>query len=136
MHILIPSALQRFVDLFNRAAYWESHEVLERPWRTGRSDFYKGLILYASAWVHVQRGNPRGIAAQLRKAERQLEAFRPAYLGVDVDALLAHAAVALQTVLEHEGAAWHKWEAVLPAPRLELRAERIRGNEAELAEGE
>ena len=69
------------MELFNQEAFWESHEVLEGPWRETGSDFYHGLILYASAFVHVQRGNPHGIGAQLVKAERFLQEFRPAYLG-------------------------------------------------------
>ena len=28
-----PSALEAFVELFNQEAFWESHEVLEGPWR-------------------------------------------------------------------------------------------------------
>ncbi|HEV2148480.1 MAG TPA: DUF309 domain-containing protein, partial [Longimicrobiaceae bacterium] len=88
----VPAALREFADRFGRGEFWESHEVLEAPWRRGRSGFYKGLILLASAWVHVERGNARGVAAQLRKTERELAPYRPAYLGLDVDALLAHAA--------------------------------------------
>ena len=68
----LPQALHRFLELFNAREYWESHEVLEGPWREWGSDFYQGLILYASAFVHAQRGNPRGIRAQLEKAERKL----------------------------------------------------------------
>jgi hypothetical protein len=91
MNDRIPDALCEFAALFNRGEFWESHEVLETPWRQARSGFLQGLILVASAWVHVRRGNPRGILAQLRKAERRLSPYRPAYQGVDVDALLAHA---------------------------------------------
>ena len=43
----LPQALHRFLELFNAREYWESHEVLEGPWREGGSDFYQGLILYA-----------------------------------------------------------------------------------------
>jgi predicted metal-dependent hydrolase len=130
-----PHSLLRFAELFNRDAFWESHEVLERPWREARSGFYKGLILLASAWVHVQRGNPKGIEAQLRKAVRQLEAYRPAYLGVDVDGVLAHAEAALGAVARYRGAEWHRWESLLPPPRLSLEPARVRGDEPELDGG-
>ncbi|MCH7684351.1 MAG: DUF309 domain-containing protein [Gemmatimonadetes bacterium] len=32
-----------------------------------RSDFYQGLILHASAWVHWERRNAHGVRAQLNK---------------------------------------------------------------------
>ena len=86
----LPQALHRFLELFNAREYWESHEVLEGPWREGGSDFYQGLILYASAFVHAQRGNARGIGTQLEKTERKLAGYRPCHLGVDVDSVLAH----------------------------------------------
>ena len=86
-----PPSLEEFVRLFNAHHFWESHEVLERPWRVGRSDFYQGLILYASALVHAQRGNRHGIRAQFAKARRRLERYLPGYLGIDLRALLSRA---------------------------------------------
>ncbi len=129
MSATLPFALQEFINLFNRASFWESHEVLEKPWRDRRSDFYKGLILYASAFVHVQRRNPRGVLAQLRKAERHLTPYRPAYLGLDVEAILAHAAECIRH-FQHEPV---EWESLFPPPfapdpRL------VRGEEPELQE--
>jgi hypothetical protein len=119
--------------MFGRGEFWESHEVLEAPWREGRSGFYKGLILLASAWVHVQRGNPRGIAAQLQKARRELAPYRPTYLGVDVDSLLATADAALRVVADRGGsAAAADWLALVPPPRLDLAPSRVRGDEPEL----
>lgn len=84
----LPPALEDFVDLFNKGAYWESHEALEPEWRRTQSPFYHGLILYASAWVHQDRGNPHGIQAQLAKAEPLLKDHAPGYLGIDVSAIL------------------------------------------------
>lgn len=125
-----PAPLRRFRDLFNRGRYWESHEVLEAAWRAGRSDFYKGLILYASAFVHVQRGNRHGVQAQLRKAHRVLDPYRPHYLGVAVDALL-------NLARDWEETARHStpsspWPPSLSRPRIALRAGRVRGDEPEL----
>ncbi len=88
----VPPALTEFVRLFNSGAYWESHEVLEAPWRENRSDFYHGLILLASALVHRQRSNDHGVLAQLDKAEPILRGFRPHYLGIDIDKTLELAA--------------------------------------------
>jgi predicted metal-dependent hydrolase len=121
-----PVALERFVRLFNAAEYWESHEELEGAWRVGRSEFYHGLILYASAFVHVTRGNAHGVWAQLAKAEVLLRPYRPAYLGVDVDLLFAAARAARNALQAGEKPV---------APVLVLSAARLRGTEPELLGG-
>ena len=118
-----PAELRRFVALFNRGAFWESHEMLEGAWRATGSPFYQGLILYASAFVHVFRRNPHGVRAQLAKAEARLATYRPAYLGVDVDALF-EAADAARRALDRGD--------VPRAPRLKLDPARRSGTEAEL----
>lgn len=127
-----PPPLHPFLRHFGRGEYWQSHEVLEDSWRRTGSGFYKGLILLASAWVHVQRRNPRGVRAQARKAQRELAPFRPAYLGLDVDALLACLG-GMREVAESsdhpDRIAWHD----LPAPpALDVAPERVRGDEPEL----
>lgn len=122
------------MELFHRGEFWESHEVLEGPWREAGSGFYHGLILLASAWVHVQRENPRGIRAQALKAEAALESFRPHYLGLDVSVLLADARV-LREAAEREMAGGGRVEtgdSGIPLPRLPLSPARIRGDEPEL----
>jgi predicted metal-dependent hydrolase len=133
----LPQALHRFLELFNREEYWESHEVLEGPWRDEGSDFYQGLILYASAFVHAQRGNPRGVGAQLVKTERKLGGYRPCYLGIDVDAVLAHSArcrelVELRRDEEDPRSDPSSWLEVVDVPRLELHRRLVRGDEPEL----
>jgi uncharacterized protein len=128
----IPAALWEFASLFNGGEFWESHEVLETPWRQARSDFLQGLILVASAWVHVRRGNPRGIAAQLRKAERRLSPYRPFYLGVDVDTLLAHLERTRTVVTCNAGAPAAAWAGLAPPPEIRLCAALVRGAEPEL----
>lgn len=127
-----PAALREFVALFNRGEFWESHEVLEGPWRVSRSGFFQGLILFASAWVHVGRGNPRGISAQLRKAERRLSPYAPAYLGVDVDSLIGDAERTRAVVARHSDAPPAAWSELAPAPQLRLLPALLRGNEPEL----
>src|SRR5690606_27554421 len=71
---------------------------LEESWRALRSDFYQGLIIYASAFVHAQRGNPTGVRKQLAKVQRRLPPYRPHYLGIDVDEVLATTAHLLALV--------------------------------------
>lgn len=118
--------------MFNRSEFWESHEVLEAPWRQHRSGFYKGLILLASAYVHVQRGNPRGIAAQMRKAGEALVPYQPAYLGFDVTALVRIARAARARVESQSANVPADWGSLLRAPLLRPERALLRGTEPEL----
>ena len=122
----------RFLDLFNRGEFWESHEALEEAWRESGSSFYHALILYASAFVHVRRGNRHGIGAQLAKAEPLLESLRPHYLGLDVDAILEHSTICRHIVAENREAPEQAWDVLIPMPRLSFDPERVRGDEPEL----
>lgn len=130
----VDPAYARFLELFNAGKFWESHEALEEPWREHGSEFYHALILYASAFVHVNRANRHGIAAQLGKAQPLLEARRPRYLGLDVDAMLEHAAICRHLVAENRDAPDPAWDVLIPTPRLVFDPDRIRGDEPELEE--
>jgi hypothetical protein len=121
-----------FLRLFNQGRFWDSHESLEVPWRETGSEFFHGLILLASAFVHVERGNRHGIAAQLAKAAPVLEACRPHYLGLAVDRILAHAAECRQIVAENHGAPAEAWSLLIPPLRLEYDPALVRGDEPEL----
>ena len=129
----VDPAYAEFLELFNGGEFWESHEALEGPWRERGSEFYHALILYASAFVHVHRGNRHGIAAQLSKAQPLLEARRPHYLGLDVDGMLEHAAVCRHIVAENRQAPHEAWDVLIPTPRLGYDPARVRGDEPELA---
>ncbi|MEX2571956.1 MAG: DUF309 domain-containing protein [Gemmatimonadota bacterium] len=131
--VVFPPALVRFVERFNREEFWESHEVLEDAWRASRSDFYHGLILYASAFVHVQRANAHGVVAQLQKTQRTLSPYAPEYLGIDLADILERSR-GIRERLEGRDGAEEGWEADVSFPRLRLDPERIRGSEPELDE--
>lgn len=124
----VPAVLRRFLELHERGEYWESHEVLEGPWREGGSPFYQGLILYASAWVHWRGANAHGVDAQLRKTLERLDGYPASYLGLDVEAIRSHCREA-RDVVASDADGWA--DRVAP---LELRLDegRIRGDEAEL----
>lgn len=128
----LPKEYLRFVELFNAGRYWESHEVLEGPWRAHRSPFYKGMIIYASAFVHGRRGNPRGVRKQLLKAEKYLTGYLPHYLGVHVEGRLFHARRCLALVESASPPSGDRLTRALPFDRLALRREWIRGDEPEL----
>lgn len=131
----IPDALRRYVVLFNRGSYWDSHEVLEEQWRENGSDFYQGLILLASAFVHLRRGNAAGIVSQLRKAEDALRSYAPSYLGLDVSEILHRAERVRHAVGANVSAPPEDLPALVPVLRLTLEPSLVMGTEQELEEG-
>jgi len=60
-----------YFECFNTGLYYEAHDVLEELWladKTGPAgNFYKGLIQFAGAFVHLQRHGPQ---QRLRPAAR------------------------------------------------------------------
>lgn len=127
-----PAALRRFLELYAAGRFWDSHEALETAWRRTGSDFYQGLILYASAWVHWERGNAHGVRAQLRKALERLAGYPPWYLGVDVSAVRSHC-----TEVRHEVTADpDAWHGNVAAGPLTFVPSRVRGDEVELLDAE
>jgi hypothetical protein len=90
-----------YFDCFNRAEYYEAHDVLEHLWLQQRDEnhaFFKGLIQVAGAFVHLRKQyehptHPKH-GRRLRPAVRlfllalqNLEPYGPAYLRLDVRAL-------------------------------------------------
>lgn len=130
----LPAAFREFVRLFNERRFWDSHEVLEQPWRRNRSDFYQGLIIFASAYVHAQRGNPAGVRKQMAKVFGKLKPYRPHYLGVDVDQVLQWSADAVAFVDRHPDLRGPALADSVPYPTLTPKASFIRGDEKELLE--
>lgn len=88
----LPEGVLHGIAQFNRREFFEAHETLEDVWaeESGRTRiFYQGLIQVAIACCHVQRGNFTGAMNLLAAGLSKLEGFAPAFLGVDVAALLA-----------------------------------------------
>lgn len=87
-----PEGYYRYFELFNQELFWESHEALEEIWRETDNDlFLRGLIVFAAAFVHVQRNNPSGCRKVLDKCIAWLEPYAPRHWDLDVDRVLAHA---------------------------------------------
>ncbi len=83
--------LEAFVVLFNNRKFFEAHEVLELLWletEGKEKDFYKGLIQCAAAFVHHQRGNPRGAHKLYQRANNYLKSYLPHYGGINSEKLM------------------------------------------------
>lgn len=128
----IDPAFGRFLELFNRGEFWASHEALEEAWRETGSQFYHALILFASAFVHVARGNRHGIGSQLTKADPLLQKRAPHYLGINVEEMVAHSLVCRHLVAENRDAPDDAWPVIIPVPRIGFDPALVRGDEPEL----
>jgi len=93
---------RRGIELYSAGRFFECHEVLEELWTPMRGPhrlFLQALIHFAVAFYHQQRSNPVGATRQLRKGLRKLEAYLPAYEGVDTAALHREGHACLERIL-------------------------------------
>jgi len=126
-----------YFQCFNDQLYYEAHDVLEHLWlqekavQTGNATFYKGLIQFAGAYVHLKkqflRPDHPTDGRRLRPASRlfrlamgNLAAYRPVYLSLDVDALHRFCEAQAEGIAE-AGFAVNPWNPEA-APVLRLRA--------------
>jgi len=96
-----PALLREGIEQFNRGEYFEQHETLETLWRDERRGIrrlYQGILQIGVAFHHVRRGNHHGAVSMLTRGSIHLRPFAPVCQGVDVAALLAEAARALEAV--------------------------------------
>ena len=76
---------------FNECEFFEAHEVWEELWTEYRGParrFYQGLIQAAVALHHFGNGNIRGARKVYHSSRSYLDEYRPAYLGLNLDAFL------------------------------------------------
>lgn len=91
---------------FNRGEYFQSHEIWEELWKAtdGPSRlFYKGMIQVAVALHHAGAGNRRGACRLFHRSCHALEAYRPRYLGLDVERFLVETGRCLRAWATPEG---------------------------------
>ncbi len=73
------------IELFNAGRFFECHEAWEEVWKRADGDtrrFYQGLIQFAVALLHAQRGNREGAASVYAKACRNLAKLPDDFMGV------------------------------------------------------
>ena len=90
--------LQRGLDLFNRAYFFDAHEVLEDVWRALPRDrpsvrhrrlHVQGLVQLAVAFHHESKGNRVGARSVLERAVRNLKGADRSFPKLDLDQLRA-----------------------------------------------
>jgi hypothetical protein len=98
-------ALRRAQDLIDDGGFFHAHEVFEAVWKTCPPDerwLWRGLAQVAVGATHVQRGNPSGAQALLRRGRDALNRSCAPY-DVDVAGVVAFA----DRLLEDVGAGRH-----------------------------
>ena len=77
---------------FNQGLFYESHDVLEELWLADRQgpnySFYKGLIQFAGAFVHLQKNRLRPSAALFKLAQTNLQKYPAIHEHLDVEEVL------------------------------------------------
>lgn len=81
-----------YFDCFNQGDFYEAHDVLEELWLGCRREpddgFYKGLIQFAGAFVHLQKGRLKPAAALFRLCSRYLAPYAPKHHRLSVQRVL------------------------------------------------
>jgi predicted metal-dependent hydrolase len=93
----------RGIALFNQAAFFECHELLEDAWRDApgpEKKFLQGLIQTAVAFHHYSRGNPTGARSLLERALRNLAGYPEQFVGLELTPL-RQSLVNWQEALDH-----------------------------------
>lgn len=88
-----PAPYLGYFDCFNAGWYFEAHDVLEELWLAdGRTAsnyaFYKGLIQFTGAFVHLQKGRLRPAVALFNLAETNLQKYPATHDACDLDEIL------------------------------------------------
>lgn len=82
-----------YFECFNRGWFFEAHDVLEELWlaqgKTGPNyAFYKGLIQFAGAFVHLQKNRLGPSAALFRLAQANLRKYPERHERLDLAEVL------------------------------------------------
>mgnify|MGYP001795191778 CR=1 FL=1 len=77
-----------YFECFNQQMFYEAHDVLEELWLGDRQSpnysFYKGLIQFAGAFVHLQKNRLRPAAALFKLAHANLKKYPDRHEHLDV----------------------------------------------------
>jgi predicted metal-dependent hydrolase len=89
----LPAHYLGYFECFNRGLFYEAHDVLEELWLKERGrvrdGFYKGLIQFAGAFVHLQKNRLRPAVALFRLSQSYLGRYGHRFESLDVARLLS-----------------------------------------------
>jgi predicted metal-dependent hydrolase len=99
-------ALRLFFELYRKGEFYDCHDILEEIWFDSHGEnkiFFQGLLQCAVARLHHERDNLHGAHILYRDGTAKLEAFRPEFLGVDLELFLKELADSLPSSITHRG---------------------------------
>jgi predicted metal-dependent hydrolase len=118
----LPPHYLGYLECFNQQMFYEAHDVLEELWLVDRKGpnygFYKGLIQFAGAFVHLQKNRLRPAAALFKLSQTYLARYSSPHEQLDVEHLIQLAAE-WASLLEENSYTRNPLEERLP-PRLAL----------------
>ncbi len=89
----LPAHYLGYFECFNQQLFYEAHDVLEELWLAERQGpnygFYKGLIQFAGAFVHLQKGRIKPAAALFRLSQGYLGKYPSPHERLDVGYVIA-----------------------------------------------
>src|SRR4029077_17953342 len=100
--VLNNTKLNRGVSLFNRAHFFDAHEVLEDVWNSVPRDqpsgrhlrqHVQGMVQLAVAFHHQSKGNHVGARSVLERALRNISGADNSFPDLDLDRLRADLAL-------------------------------------------
>jgi predicted metal-dependent hydrolase len=92
----LPAHYLGYFECFNRQLFYEAHDVLEELWlaegkQGANYGFYKGLIQFAGAFVHLQKNRLKPAAALFRLSQSYLVQYPEEHQRLGVSELVAMA---------------------------------------------
>jgi uncharacterized protein len=114
---LNKTAFNRGLDLFNRAHFFDAHEVLEDVWREAplhspSRRHLQGMVQLAVAFHHESKGNHVGARSVLERGMRNLNGADSSFPGLDLDRLRAELEIWRRHLDHSERADEKKFEAL------------------------
>lgn len=92
----LPAHYLGYFECFNRQLFYEAHDVLEELWLAegkhgANYGFYKGLIQFAGAFVHLQKNRLRPAAALFRLSQSYLRQYPHTHQRLSIANILSRA---------------------------------------------
>jgi len=91
------------LELFNRGAYFEAHELLEEAWKHDPGparELYRAILQAAVAYLQIERGNYNGAVKMFLRLRQWIDPLPERCRGVDVAALRHDATSAYMHLLK------------------------------------
>lgn len=101
----VTDEFRRGVEQFNQQQFYDCHDTLEAIWIDAvpsEKNFYQGILQIAVALHHLSNLNWRGAVILMGEGINRLQAYQPAYEGIDVENFVLETALLLKYLQQVE----------------------------------